>query len=42
MVVDAIIRHWEMVVDRDDEGPEGFGRADKNLDELLYTDDGIL
>ena len=42
MVVDAIILHWEMVVDRDDARPEGFGRVGPNISLILYTDFGLL
>ena len=42
MVVDTVIRHWATVVDWEDLGTEGFGRAVGNLAALFYTDDIIL
>ena len=41
MVVDAVIRHWEIVVSGEEAGIEGFGRALQTLAMLFYVGDVI-
>ena len=42
ILVDVVIRHWEMVMAEEEEVPERFGRAVQNLAVLFYADEGIL
>ena len=42
MVVNAVIQHWETVVEGEDKVPEGFRRSVNNLATLFYVDNGIL
>ena len=41
MVVDVVIRHWEMVVAGEDAVPEGFCREVQKLASLFYADDSL-
>ena len=41
-MVDALIRHWVVVVARKESGTEDFGRSVQTLSALLYADNGIL
>ena len=41
MVVDAVIQHWEIVVDGENTGQEGFDRAVKKLATLFYVENGL-
>ena len=42
MVVDAIIRHWVMVVEVIEAGTEGLGLLIRDLEAYLYADNGII
>ena len=42
MVVDVVIRHWEMVVAGEDAVPEGFCREVQKLASLFYVDESLL
>ena len=37
MMVEAIIRHWETRVEREDTGTKGFGRVVQKLAALFYV-----
>ena len=42
MVVGVVIHQWTTVVDGEDTGPKGFGRASQNMAALFYAHHGIL
>ena len=42
MVVDAVVRHWDMVVITEAEAQGEMGKEGRNQAALLYSDDGMV